>query len=111
MVEREQYEKELKDLGSDEEDTLDVFDDVPEQEQQDKPATASVNTKGKQKAGSSDITMEDNTQPGKKRRRPAIDPFGGASSKHIVSKIPLTRHILRIRRRYHYRGKPSPTDT
>jgi exosome complex protein LRP1 len=77
MIEREQYEKEMKDLGSEEEDTLAVFDDIPGEKQEDELVTGRVNAKGKQKAGPSDIIMKDDSQLGTKRRRPAMDPFGG----------------------------------
>jgi len=65
MVEREQYEKEIKELGSEEEDTLEVFDDILEEPQQDEVVAMNVNAKGKQKADSSDVIMKDVSQLGK----------------------------------------------
>lgn len=83
MEARAQYEKELKELGDEEESDLEVFDDraggaTPEVEKQE-PVTSSGKSKGKAKAsepvgvGSSVAT----STVGKKRRRPAVDPFAG----------------------------------
>jgi exosome complex protein LRP1 len=87
MIEREQYEREMKDLGSEEEDTLEVFDDIPGEQQEDELVTEKVIAKGKQKAGSSDVIMKDDSPLGTKRRRPAMDPFGGEFGIHLLSKV------------------------
>ena len=70
MVERAEYEKELKETGSGEEENLRMFDEEEEEHNQ------SVSDKGKGKEKVSD-TMDDGSQIGKKRRRPKMDPFAG----------------------------------
>jgi exosome complex protein LRP1 len=88
MVERENYQNEMKDLASDEEDTLDVFDDVPEEEQdEDEPVIQKPKGKGKQSVYTGDGTISDDTQAGTKRRRPAIDPFAGDSAEYDTNFI------------------------
>lgn len=75
MAARAQYEKELKELGSEEEDDLEVIDDA---EEDSSPLTPSAVDKGKGKARAEDI-LADVAQAvaGQKRRRPAVDPFAG----------------------------------
>lgn len=73
MMARAQYEKELKELGSEEEDDLEVIDDVDESE-----ATGSEpSSKGKGKERAADVPTQVEAVAGQKRRRPQIDPFAG----------------------------------
>lgn len=83
MVERAEYEKELKEMGSEEEEDLKMFDgddeDGDEEDEEDNQGVRSDKGKGKQKASE---TMDDGYQVGKKRRRLKMDPFAGKCSKH-----------------------------
>ncbi|CCM03645.1 uncharacterized protein FIBRA_05789 [Fibroporia radiculosa] len=73
MAARAQYEKELAEQGSDgEDDNLEVIDDVAEEDMRANIPTQ--DTKGKGKAVEYS-TPE--TAPGRKRRRPPVDPFAG----------------------------------
>ncbi len=75
MAARAQYEKELKELGSEEEEDLEVIDDA---EQYSSPLTPSAVDKGNGKARAEDILADvAQTVAGQKRRRPAVDPFAG----------------------------------
>lgn len=74
MIERAQYEKELKELGSEEEDDLVMIDDASESDATT-GSEASVKGKGKERAG--DMPVQDETAVGQKRRRPQVDPFAG----------------------------------
>lgn len=74
MLARVQYEKETKELGSEEEDDLLVIDDADA----DSPPPAPP-SKGKMKASAEDLLADvAETVAGRKRRRPAVDAFGGA---------------------------------
>jgi hypothetical protein len=89
MLERTQYEKELKEMSSEEEEDLTVFDEYPEateggQDEDDGDdvvqAIEEVNlrkAKGKQKADEKDDPMGDDLPARSKRRRPQMDPFAG----------------------------------
>lgn len=69
MLARAQYEQELKETPSDEEDDeLEVFDEMEPEQDPENP-----DYKGKGKAPS----VDGEPQSGKKRRRPATDPFTG----------------------------------
>lgn len=74
MLARAQYEKELKELGSEVEDDLEVIDDV--QESSASPAPSSSKGKGKDLAEDllADVAQ---TVTGQKRRRRAVDAFAG----------------------------------
>ncbi|KAI0684769.1 hypothetical protein BC835DRAFT_1388170 [Cytidiella melzeri] len=76
MVARAQYEKELRELGSEEEEDLDIIDDTEDQSMPDTPSA--VVDKGKGKALTDDI-LADVAQAvtGQKRRRATLDPFAG----------------------------------
>lgn len=73
MIARAQYQKELAELGSGEEDDLEIIADGAEDETETR---VSLTDKGKGKA-----TVEDHnpTETGlrKRRRRPTVDPFAG----------------------------------
>ena len=83
MIARAQYEKELKELGSEEEDDLEVIDDA---ESQSSSSNSPPSDKGKGKASAEDlITDVAQTVAGQKRRRPAVDPFAGTHlSPHLM---------------------------
>lgn len=84
MIARAQYEKELKELGSEEEDDLEVIDDA---ESQSSSSTPSTSDKGKGKARAEDLIADvAQTVAGQKRRRPAVDPFAGA---HLSLRLTL----------------------
>lgn len=73
MEARAQYERELKELGSDDEDdgeALEVFDEEVEEE------SNSGQDKGKQRVVDTGEEVQVDTT-GTKRRRPAMDPFAG----------------------------------
>ena len=79
MRERERYEAALREEGSEEEDEeLAIIDDIPHEneavEPEEESSKAAVSAKGKDVASHME---EDTSQPGRKRRRPMIDPFGG----------------------------------
>lgn len=78
-MERAEYEKELGESGSEEEEDLKIFEESPDGDNIDDeevPETKSSKAKGKQKAV--DVTMDnDEGKVGSKRRRPQMDPFGG----------------------------------
>ena len=84
MVARAEYEKELNELGSEEEEELKMFDEPPEEAQREGDSEEEENMeevklskgKGKQKAVDAD---EDDSQGGVKRKRPRMDPFAGKS--------------------------------
>lgn len=90
MIARAEYEKELKELGSEEEDDLEVFgNDEDAKMDNDSPEIASSRKgKGKEKAAKENMTQE-NT--GQKRRRPPMDPFAG---KYLVSHVPALPLIV-----------------
>ncbi|KII93962.1 hypothetical protein PLICRDRAFT_171658 [Plicaturopsis crispa FD-325 SS-3] len=82
MAARAEYEKELKELGSDdEEDGLEVFDEEPIQEGWDvvdmKERRDGKKGKGKEKAQEDTQDGSEAPQAGSKRRRPPMDPFAG----------------------------------
>ncbi|KAI0095229.1 hypothetical protein BDY19DRAFT_1044799 [Irpex rosettiformis] len=75
MIARAQYEKELKELGSEEEDNLEVIDDA---ESESSLSTPPIGDKGKERARTEGIVAEvAQAVVGQKRRRPAVDPFAG----------------------------------
>jgi len=85
MLERAQYDKELNEMGSEEEEDLKTFDEVPDGDQNvgesnDEAGIAEAlrpsKWKGKQKA---DDAVSDDLPAGAKRRRPRVDPFAGES--------------------------------
>ncbi|KAK7686685.1 hypothetical protein QCA50_010285 [Cerrena zonata] len=76
MLARAQYEKELKEQGSEEEGDLEVYEEGGDAEMEDEaPEQSSSKQKGKGKA------VAEEEQPtelvGRKRRRPPMDPFQG----------------------------------
>lgn len=72
MLAREQYQQELKEAGSEEEDELEVIDDVEEEPGAEISSSGTPRTdKGKAKA----TDAEDSGV--RKRRRPVVDPFAG----------------------------------
>ncbi|TFY73680.1 hypothetical protein EWM64_g10331 [Hericium alpestre] len=71
MLAREEYEKELREAGSDEEEEeLEVIDDAEEEEE---PSAADRKGKGKAASPPEDTS----TELGSKRRRKPVDPFAG----------------------------------
>lgn len=106
MVERAQYEKELKDVGSEEEEDLQMFDEVPEEDQDEDESEdgeirvvekQSSKSKGKQKAVDLDDAMDEDSPVGTKRRRPRMDPFAGKDL-HKHQMLGDSSCIHRIRR-------------
>ena len=74
MLARAEYEREIKELGSEEEEDLEIIDDVDESSS---PQAGSAN-KGKGKvAGDENPADVSGTLTGRKRRRPAVDAFAG----------------------------------
>jgi exosome complex protein LRP1 len=70
MVERAEYDKTLKELGSEEEEDLEVFGDVEDEDvdvTEERPITKGKEMPGKRRDAPSGI----------KRRRPVMDPFAG----------------------------------
>ena len=80
MLARAQYEKELKELGSAEEEDLEVIDDIDESPSP--PAAAPIG--GKAKASAAELLADVAKAVSGKRRRPAVDAFDGAR-RSIVS--------------------------
>ena len=75
MIERARYEKDLKEMGSEEEEEdLVMIDDANESE-----ATTGSETpaKGKGKERAVDTPVQAEPAVGEKRRRPQLDPFAG----------------------------------
>lgn len=89
MIARAQYEKELKGMGSEEEDDLEVIDDVSSDVEQ--KSSSSAKGKGKQLA-TSDTPVDSRSTTGQKRRRPAVDPFAGTEV--ISMHFSLLKRIL-----------------
>ena len=83
MAERAEYEKELREIGSGEEEDLRMFDEEEDEEERENRGASDIG-KGKQKLAD---TMVDDSQVGKKRRRPKMDPFAGKCVEHF-SRIP-----------------------
>ena len=83
-MERAEYEKGLKEIGSEEEEDLRVIDEDQVQVQGGENRVMSNKGKGKQKLVD---TMDDDSQPGKKRRRPKMDPFAGKCVEHLFLRI------------------------
>ncbi|KAH7922799.1 hypothetical protein BV22DRAFT_1037119 [Leucogyrophana mollusca] len=79
MVERAEYEKNLQDVGSEEEEDLEVFDAASEEDAgEDEAEEAQAKpTKGKQRAVDVDEANKASNPVGSKRKRPRIDPFAG----------------------------------
>jgi exosome complex protein LRP1 len=75
MLARAEYEKELKEAPSDEDETLQVFDEMETDQ-----VPQNTDTKGKGKALES--LDEAGSSTSKKRRRPAVDPFAGMHPLH-----------------------------
>lgn len=76
MLARAKYEQEMKDLGSEEEEYLEVIDNVDEPQS----PTSDSASKGKGKATANELLADvSETLVGKKRRRPVIDAFAGES--------------------------------
>lgn len=74
MIARAQYEKELKEAGSEEEDELEVFDEGNDDMEVDGDR-GDTSDKGKGKGRASDIDC--GAEGVRKRRRVAMDPFDG----------------------------------
>lgn len=78
MAARAQYEKELKEMSSEEEDELEVIDDAADEEEGGETGEM---IKGKDKA--TEQSSSASTSVGHKRRRPlAMDAFEGESRLH-----------------------------
>ena len=125
MIARAQYEKELKELGSEEEDDLEVIDDA---ESQPSSSASPPPDKGKGKASAEDLIADvAQTVAGQKRRRPAVDPFAGTQFPHrsmflslyfplkamatylvLVQKAPISwQNRLQIQQKSHVRALPN----
>lgn len=106
MLERAQYEKELKerDDKSDEEDDLDVIEEDVEMLVDEEVAIAdkATNLKGKWKGKQKEVILveddEVETPVGGKRRRPAVDPFAGEFPYQCCIFLPFLILECRIRR-------------
>lgn len=82
MLARAQYEKELKEQGSEEESDLEVYEEDKDADMEDEtPEEASTKLKGKEKATAEDQPVE---VVGRKRRRPPMDPFQGKDRTFIT---------------------------
>ncbi len=81
MLQRQQYEKEMKERdaaeGSEESD-LEVFDDE-KMDEDDNEKVVDVKGKGKAKEQNDEgkLSIDASTTPGTKRRRATVDPFAG----------------------------------
>ncbi|KZT08565.1 uncharacterized protein LAESUDRAFT_648791 [Laetiporus sulphureus 93-53] len=75
MIARAQYEKELAEMGSEEEDDLQIIDDA--EGATNEIAEVTPPSIGKGKARAVDETESTTSAPGRKRRRPQVDPFAG----------------------------------
>jgi len=110
MLEREQYEKELKEAQSEDEDggeTLEVFDDAARSASASSQSPPPRNVKGNQLKGkaaaSSQITSSHGVETvfgSSKRRRPAIDPFAGTLTISSISIRSWLHNVSRVRRCY-----------
>lgn len=78
MVARAQYERELQEAGSEEEDDLEVFNEASESETTAGTEPSPRKSKGKERAD--DDRMQTAPSAGQKRRRPQMDPFAGTYS-------------------------------
>jgi exosome complex protein LRP1 len=83
MIERARYEKEIA-MDDSEDEVLEVFNDVPRDEDEEMAEVLSKEqrTKGKQKADEDVSENELEVSLRGKRRRPVVDPFSGTSSLH-----------------------------
>lgn len=96
MEARAQYQKELAELGSEEEEGLEVIEDADDTEK-DEPSDASRpdngkgsgkgKGKGKAKAVDVDVQEASATTSGRKRRRPQADPFAGMSAAQVIASL------------------------
>lgn len=83
MLARAEYEKELKEMGSEEEEDLEVIDDAADSEAME-ASDSSSKGKGKERA-TEDTSMDAEPTAGQKRRRPAVDPFAGECKFRVAS--------------------------
>lgn len=87
MIARAEYEKELKEAGSEEEDELEVFNDEEDDadmavdDEQEKEDVTSDQGKGKGRA------LDPDSEGTRKRRRVAMDPFDGSCGLGFLSGI------------------------
>ncbi|KAH9949385.1 hypothetical protein B0H21DRAFT_728722 [Amylocystis lapponica] len=76
MLARAQYQKELDEAGSEEEEDLEIIEDAgSDAAEEEMPPAPSRQDKGKGKAV--EMEVDDDIGAGRKRRRPRIDPFAG----------------------------------
>lgn len=85
MMARAQYEKELKELGSEEEEDLEVIDDADDS---DAAVESEPSIKGKGKGRAVDAPVPEEPIAGQKRRRPQMDPFAGYGDETKPSERP-----------------------
>ena len=90
MAARAEYEKQLKEMSSDEEDDLEVIDETGEAESTHE---ASSKEKGKSRAQVPEASSS-SQQVTAKRKRPVMDPFAGTSRGPRTSQ----KDILTLRR-------------
>lgn len=98
---RAEYEKELKELGSEEEDDLEVFDeeaavedDDPMDTTEDPEETRTLGrNKGKGRASEEEQSKGEEA-PSSRRKRPRVDPFSGEPP-YILSKHQLSSDDVR----------------
>lgn len=104
MLERAQYEKELKerDGKSDEEDDLDVIEEDVDMLVDEKMVIVdkSTDSKGKGKQNEVILVEDDDAEApvGGKRRRPAVDPFAGEFPYQCYIFLPSLTLEYRVRR-------------
>lgn len=81
MLAREQYQKELDEMDSEEEEEdLKMFDEIPEDESDERAVEEIEPIKGKGKQKAADLVDDEipnDSQTGVRRRRPGMDPFAG----------------------------------
>ncbi len=91
MTARAQHQQEVKELGSEEEDDLEVFDDEKSTSESSTPNAG----KGKARA----VEIDDEVCAGQKRRRPIVDPFAGMSLvEELVAGTDDQYSVVRLRR-------------
>ncbi|KAH0837940.1 hypothetical protein J3R83DRAFT_6174 [Lanmaoa asiatica] len=98
MVARADYEKEIKELGSEEEEDLEVFDEEPAAEDEEAMDTADASPedtrstgvdKGKGRASEEEQSKGEEV-PLSRRKRPRVDPFFGYENLSVSESTPQT---------------------
>ena len=95
MLERERYQAELRDVDSEEDDDLQVFETSSESEHDERAASSQA--KGKQRARSEDVIERQELPDATKRKRRVMDPFVGKDPTVIYLMIWLTAFFIKKR--------------